>query len=548
MSLDLTYRAPRSFQCFTILKHMFQWRKWLCGERKGSPSDGDPANPQNSGEESPASPRLSKNWPRSARESGADRDPQRHRACGPLRRLQGDDGALLPQPRLHRFRRGQDCRPARSATAPSPTPTRRTPERRRPRPGDRRAPRRSRSPTSPAPSRSCARTRLTEAARLIADAPRVWCLGLGAEEALARIARTHLRAAAPRRAAPRQPGELGRGPGDDRPARRAAPLSRSSRAGASSSALTGYARTTRMNVITLTEQQHRAAAQRYSRLVIGCHAATYARDPEPHRASEHAPPARRGLCRPRRRSRAAAPGSDRADQRRAGPVRRNELPFETGGMATLARTACISSEWTSLCQASPSCLRRSPPLPPDRGDVQPSETRRTTAAPSTSNAGLTAPAAGPKDGSGAGGGLDVEDRPLCLGEAAGQQEPDRDRCEPALDRSTPRPGFEPHPGPAHEEGEQRGWAEGEEDHSSPQRTAGPVADRDDHHHVRLAASWPTLQRCTSCGKVSNDGVRRKRLQRSLAPHIAEIEAEIAAPTALREKPARRCASSFPSTQ
>ena len=45
------------------------------------------------------------------------------------------------------------------------------------------------------------------------------------------------------------------------------------------STLTGYARTTRMNVITLTDQQHRAVAQRYSRLVIGCHSATYTRIP-----------------------------------------------------------------------------------------------------------------------------------------------------------------------------------------------------------------------------------------------------------------------------
>ena len=119
---------------------------------------------------------------------------------------------------------------------------------------------------------------LTEAARLIAEAPRVWCLGLGAEEALARIARTTFARLRP------DVQLLGNqeswaedlamtGPRDVlllcalEPRRRLV------------SALTGYARTTRMNVITLTEQQHRVTAQRYSRLVIGCHAATYARIP-----------------------------------------------------------------------------------------------------------------------------------------------------------------------------------------------------------------------------------------------------------------------------
>ncbi|MFE3838562.1 hypothetical protein [Pseudogemmobacter sonorensis] len=40
-------------------------------------------------------------------------------------------------------------------------------------------------------------------------------------------------------------------------------------------ALTSYARTTRMNVITLTDHRHYALAQRFSRLVIGCHVAAY---------------------------------------------------------------------------------------------------------------------------------------------------------------------------------------------------------------------------------------------------------------------------------
>jgi DNA-binding MurR/RpiR family transcriptional regulator len=44
-------------------------------------------------------------------------------------------------------------------------------------------------------------------------------------------------------------------------------------------ALTAYARTTRMHVITLTDHRYLAAAQRFSRLVIGCHVATFGRLP-----------------------------------------------------------------------------------------------------------------------------------------------------------------------------------------------------------------------------------------------------------------------------
>jgi DNA-binding MurR/RpiR family transcriptional regulator len=36
-----------------------------------------------------------------------------------------------------------------------------------------------------------------------------------------------------------------------------------------------YARTTRMNVIALTDHQFYARAQRFSKLVIGCHVASY---------------------------------------------------------------------------------------------------------------------------------------------------------------------------------------------------------------------------------------------------------------------------------
>lgn len=116
---------------------------------------------------------------------------------------------------------------------------------------------------------------LTEAARLILDAPRIWCMGFGAEEGLARLARltfarlrpdVHLLAASPGAWAE----DLAMtGPRDvlllltlePRPKFQAA--------------LTAYARTSRMNVITLTDHRFMARAQRFSRLVVGCHVATY---------------------------------------------------------------------------------------------------------------------------------------------------------------------------------------------------------------------------------------------------------------------------------
>jgi DNA-binding MurR/RpiR family transcriptional regulator len=116
---------------------------------------------------------------------------------------------------------------------------------------------------------------LTEAARLILDAPRIWCMGFGAEEGLARLARltfarlrpdVHLLAASPGAWAE----DLAMtGPRDvlllltlePRPKFQAA--------------LTAYARTSRMNVITLTDHRYMARAQRFSRLVVGCHVATY---------------------------------------------------------------------------------------------------------------------------------------------------------------------------------------------------------------------------------------------------------------------------------
>lgn len=116
---------------------------------------------------------------------------------------------------------------------------------------------------------------LTEAARLILDAPRVWCMGFGAEEGLARLARltfarlrpdVHLLAASPGAWAE----DLAMtGPRDVLLLLTLDPRPKFQ------SALTAYARTSRMNVITLTDHRYLARAQRFSRLAIGSHVATY---------------------------------------------------------------------------------------------------------------------------------------------------------------------------------------------------------------------------------------------------------------------------------
>ena len=116
---------------------------------------------------------------------------------------------------------------------------------------------------------------LTDAARLMVDAPRVWCMGFGAEEGLALLARltfarlrpdVHLLAA--------HPGTWAEdlamtGPRDVLLLMTLEPRPRFQ------SALTAYARTTRMNVITLTDHRYFATAQRFSKLVIGCHVASF---------------------------------------------------------------------------------------------------------------------------------------------------------------------------------------------------------------------------------------------------------------------------------
>lgn len=116
---------------------------------------------------------------------------------------------------------------------------------------------------------------LDEAAQLIVKAPRVWCMGFGAEEGLARLARlsfarlrpdVHLLGAD----AGAWAEDLAMtGPRDALILLTLEPRPKFQ------AALMSYARTTRMNVITLTDHRHYAMAQRFSRLVIGCHVASY---------------------------------------------------------------------------------------------------------------------------------------------------------------------------------------------------------------------------------------------------------------------------------
>jgi DNA-binding MurR/RpiR family transcriptional regulator len=116
---------------------------------------------------------------------------------------------------------------------------------------------------------------LTEAARLIQAAPRVWMLGFGAEEGLARHARqTFARLRPDVHVLGQHQGAWAEdlamtGPRDVLILLTLEPRPKSL------PSLMAYARTTRMNVITLTDHQYYARAQRYSRLVIGCHVASY---------------------------------------------------------------------------------------------------------------------------------------------------------------------------------------------------------------------------------------------------------------------------------
>lgn len=101
---------------------------------------------------------------------------------------------------------------------------------------------------------------LTEAACLILDAPRVWCMGFGAEDGLARLARltfvrlrpdVHLLAA--------NPGAWAEDLAMTGPRDVLLHMTLEPRTGLQS-ALTAYARTSRRNVVTLTDHRYLARA------------------------------------------------------------------------------------------------------------------------------------------------------------------------------------------------------------------------------------------------------------------------------------------------
>lgn len=121
--------------------------------------------------------------------------------------------------------------------------------------------------------------RLTRAAELLGEAPRVWLLGLGAEEGLARYARLLLA----------------------RLRHNVMMLGMNGNAWAEDLAMTGprdalvlvtleprprilkpilsYASTTRMNVITITDRNYLLQAQRYSAVVLPCHVSSFGLGP-----------------------------------------------------------------------------------------------------------------------------------------------------------------------------------------------------------------------------------------------------------------------------
>lgn len=121
--------------------------------------------------------------------------------------------------------------------------------------------------------------RLTRAAELLGEAPRVWLLGLGAEEGLARYARLLLA----------------------RLRHNVMMLGMNGNAWAEDLAMTGprdalvlvtleprprilkpilsYASTTRMNVITVTDRNYMLQAQRYSAVVLPCHVSSFGLGP-----------------------------------------------------------------------------------------------------------------------------------------------------------------------------------------------------------------------------------------------------------------------------
>ncbi|MHC0053635.1 MurR/RpiR family transcriptional regulator [Actibacterium sp. D379-3] len=117
--------------------------------------------------------------------------------------------------------------------------------------------------------------RLTDVARLIGDAPRVWFLGFGAEDGVARVGRavfSRVRHDVHYLSGVGQdwPGELAMtGPRDCLVLLTLDPRPKLLRA------LLSYARTTRMRIVTITDHGYQAQAARFSDHVLPCHVANY---------------------------------------------------------------------------------------------------------------------------------------------------------------------------------------------------------------------------------------------------------------------------------
>jgi DNA-binding MurR/RpiR family transcriptional regulator len=120
---------------------------------------------------------------------------------------------------------------------------------------------------------------LRDTAQILAEAPRVWCLGLGMEEGLARMARLTLgRLRSNVHLLGGQNGSWAEDLAMTGPRDALILLSLPPRPRALT-ALTTYARTTRMNIVTLCEHAFIPQAQRFSRIILPCHVASYGQIP-----------------------------------------------------------------------------------------------------------------------------------------------------------------------------------------------------------------------------------------------------------------------------
>ena len=116
---------------------------------------------------------------------------------------------------------------------------------------------------------------LTDAARLILDAPRLWFLGLGLEQGLARQGRVMFSRLRPDvQTLGGREGALAEDLAMTGPRDVLILLTLDPRPKVLGQIL-AYARTTRMNVITLTDHTYLAQAQRFSKIVFRCHVAHY---------------------------------------------------------------------------------------------------------------------------------------------------------------------------------------------------------------------------------------------------------------------------------